>query len=131
MKFRLTFLWLSAIFFMVYGLVFTLVPTIMSVLVTGSGPDTALALIHARATYGGMSFGAGLLLGILAKDTRTAPQGLLGVAALVGGMAIARGWGIFVDGPVDALVLVFWGIEVALSLFALLAYLLPLRRPTP
>jgi hypothetical protein len=52
-------IFLAAIFFVLYGIAFSILPAEMSVLVTGSKPQGPSALVDFRATYGGMTVAVG------------------------------------------------------------------------
>ncbi len=127
MKLMAAIVWLSAIFFMVYGLLFTFLPSIMASAVTGSGPDTASSMIDFRSTYGGLQFGVGLILAVLANSDKTLPLGLLSVTIILGGMALARAWGIYVDGNPNIVMYVYLVMESGTAFVTLIGYAMARR----
>jgi len=112
-------LWLNAVVFLLYGLVFALAPEVMSTLVTGSSPSTGSGLTDMRSTYGGMSIGLGLLLGLAARRPANHSLGLLGVVAIMVGMGCTRVLGMLVDGHANAGMYVYLALEVVMAGLAL------------
>ena len=121
MKLDVTFLWLNALFFVAYGLAFAFAPTFLSELVTGAAPATPSALADARATYGGMTIGVGVIFGLCARSASTRTLGLWAIAAVMFFMAAGRTLGIAQDGSVNALMFVYLGAEIIVMTIALWA----------
>ena len=112
----------TAIFFLAYGLMFSIYPGSLSNLVTGSVPSTTSGLIDMRATYGGMSIAVGILMWILAKNQITLRLGLLSVILVLLGMATARTLGIITDGTPNNLMYIYLAAEVIPSIIAIVLY---------
>lgn len=123
MKFEKILVQLTAVFFLVYGLLFALSPGSLSSMVTGGVPATTSGLIDMRATYGGMSIAVGILMLLLANNQSTLRLGLLSVIVVLLGMALARTIGIVVDGAPNNLMYVYLVAELVPSLVALKLYL--------
>jgi hypothetical protein len=113
-KVQVAVVWINAAVFLLYGIGFVLFPESLSAFVTGNVPGGSSALIDLRATYGGMSIGLGILLGLLALNPAWVRAGLLGVLVIMLGMASARLYGIAVDGTPNRIMLVYLAAEVAM-----------------
>lgn len=123
MKIEKILVLLTAVFFLVYGALFVLFPSALSGTVTGAAPVTTSGLIDMRATYGGMSIAVSVILMLLVRNDATVRTGLLGMIIVLMGMALARLFGIIVDGSPNELMYVYLVAELAPSLFALVLYL--------
>ncbi len=77
----LRLLWLCSALFVVLGLGFVFFPGPLASLLTSGEPLTPAALTDLRASYGGTSFGIGLLLGYAALRPRYLVLGLLAALA--------------------------------------------------
>ena len=64
-------IWITGLFFVLYGLAFTIAPFEMAAWVTGDAPGTPSAAIDMRATYGGMSIAVGLTILLLGLRAAT------------------------------------------------------------
>ena len=104
---------LTALFFLIYGLMFSLFPMQTLQMVTGVVLDSGSGLIDLRATYGGMSVAAGILLFSLGNKTETLRTGLLGVFLLMAGMAATRMLGMALDGPPNQIMVIYLILEIA------------------
>lgn len=113
---------LTAIFFLVYGILFALFPSLFASYVTNTVPLTTSGLIDMRATYGGMSIAVGILMLALADNTKTLDLGLLSVAVVLLCMATTRMLGIVVDGEPNTLMLVYLAAEIVPSIAAMVLY---------
>ena len=113
-------LWLGAAFFAGYGLAFIFAPEAMAVFVTGSAPSGASAMIDFRATYGGMTLGVGLILGICARTPDYSRLGLQALAISMATMASGRSVGIALDGSPNAMMLLFLALEIIVLSLSLL-----------
>lgn len=96
-----------------YGALFIVAPSQLSLLVTDASPTTAVALTDMRATYGGMSLAAGVLLFMLAAKPHTERLGLVAVLLLMLGMAGGRGVGMVLDGSATVVMWVYLALELA------------------
>ena len=114
-------LWLNSAIFVGYGIAFSLAPEAMSTLVTGAAPTTASGLIDMRSTYGGMSIGLGILLGLAARSATSHPLGLRGVVAVMVGMASSRLLGLLVDGDANAAMYLYLALEISVAALAIWA----------
>ncbi len=90
--------WITGLFFVVYGIAFTLLPVEMAKLVVGGSPDTASGIIDMRATYGGMSIAVGVVILMLGLRPGMLSTGLLIIAVVLLGLATGRIVGIVMDG---------------------------------
>lgn len=122
MKIEKILIQLTAVFFLVYGLLFALFPGSLSSVVTGGVPTTTSGLIDMRATYGGMSVAVGCLMLLLANNRSTLRLGLLSVIMVLLGMASARTLGIVADGAPNNLMYAYLVAEVVPSIFAIALY---------
>ena len=122
MKIEKILIWLTAAFFLVYGLLFTLFPGELSNFVTGSVPGTTSGLIDMRSTYGGMSIAVGVLMFLLGANERTIKLGLLSVFVVLAGMAISRIVGIIVDGSPNKLMTIYLVAEIVTATIAIVLY---------
>jgi len=121
MKFQTTLVWINSVVFFLYGLSFIFLPEALANLVTNTVPGGSSGLIDMRATYGGMSLGLGVLLGILANNPSFVRVGLWGVLSIMVGMASARLLGIFVDGTPNSTMYVYLASEILMAMLVLLA----------
>ena len=109
----LTFL--GSLFFIVYGILFSILPTEASSFVTDSVPSSTSAFIDMRATYGGMSIGAGIILALLARNASTINIGVIALFLLMVCMASTRTIGIFVDGDPNVVMYVYLALEIVVA----------------
>ena len=86
----LRLLWLCSALFVVLGLGFVFFPGPLASLLTSGEPLTPAALTDLRASYGGTSFGIGLLLGYAALRPRYLVLGLLAALAVIASGGAAR-----------------------------------------
>jgi len=117
------FIRINSIVFLLYGLAFILFPEVLSFFITEAKPTSKSALIDMRATYGGMSFGFGLLLEYMLRDRKFLRIAVLAIVLIVGGMALGRTFGMLLDGTPNRMMYIFLCIEIivvatGLSLFA-------------
>ena len=113
---------LTAVFFLVYGVLFALFPALYSDLVTGSVPSTASGLIDMRATYGGMAIAVGIVMLLLANNVKTLSLGLLTMIVVLLAMAFTRTIGIIVDGNPNGLMYTYLAAEIVPSIVAIVLY---------
>jgi hypothetical protein len=113
----------TAFIFLVYGALFILFPIKLLDLVANGAVTSASGVIDMRATYGGMSFGVGSILLLLAKSAETIKLGLVSVFLLMVCMASGRVVGICVDQNANVMMYVYLTLEVVVAvLSALLLY---------
>ena len=111
---------MAAAFFLLYGLAFTIFPGGMSLLVTGSEPESTSALVDFRAAYGGMTLAVGAAL-VYLQVNRQFGSGLVIVILVLLGMAIARILGLLLDGAGNFLMYLYLALELAGSALAFFA----------
>ena len=122
MKLAQTLIWLNAVFFAVYGVLFVFAPIAISHLVVDASPASPSALIDMRATYGGMSIAVGLLFAFLVQKKSTIRIGMIGVIMMMSCMAAGRLVGMIVDGDPNVVMYVYLILEIgmaSLSMYAL------------
>lgn len=117
----------NSIVFGLVGSAFLVFPQTLAEFTTGSAPSSPSGLMDMRAVYGGVVLGFGAVLYLLGRSPETRRQGLLALIAVLGGMAIGRVIGFFVDGPGNFFMYTFLAYEV---LFILLCVLALGRKPT-
>ena len=106
---------LTAVFFIIYGLLFAIFPVATSLFVTGSAPNTPSGLIDLRATYGGMSLAAGIIMLTLAQNPATLRLALNRVILVMMAMATTRTIGIFLDGQPNGLMYIYLAAELLVA----------------
>ncbi len=112
--------YLSAAFFVCYGLAFSFNPGFMAALVTDSVVDGASAKIDFRATYGGTTLATGLIILYLYSIKQHRPC-LIAIICVLMCMAITRTLGFAIDGSGNAVMYVYLLLELLGSLLAFLA----------
>lgn len=113
---------LTAAFFVVYGILFALFPSVLSDWVTGSVPTSASALIEMRATNGGLAIALGIVMFLLSRNEKTLPLGLVCLFTVLLCMATARVIGILLDGTPNTLMYVYLIAELVPSVIAIVMY---------
>ena len=108
------------LFFLAYGVAFTLLPLEMAQFVTGAAPATASGVIDMRATYGGMSVAVGILLIVLGGRAEWGSRGLLASAIVLRGMAGGRVIGMVLDGSPNMLMYLYLAGELMFAALALI-----------
>ncbi|MHA2801278.1 DUF4345 domain-containing protein [Vibrio harveyi] len=111
--------YLTALFFLLYGAIFAVFPVDMSNLITGSSPNSTSATIDFRATYGGAQFAIGLALILVLKIKQDVTLALIIVAITLLSMAFGRLIGILFDGQPNTLMYVYLVAELVFGLLAL------------
>ena len=111
---------LAAAFFLLYGFAFSLLPGDMSLLVTGSKPQGASALVDLRATYGGMTISVGAAL-IYLHSIRQIRACLIVIVLVLMSMAITRTFGLLAEGTGNSFMYLYLALELLGSVLALLA----------
>ena len=125
MNFAKALVWLTAGIFFLFGLAFTFAPVAAAEFMTGAAPAEGSPRIDMRSTYGGVSMGVGVVLGMLARRPATLRLGVVAVAAIMLGMASARILGMALDGNPNTWMFV----NLALEVGAFGAALVALRSP--
>ena len=103
---------LTAVVFTVYGALFALFPATMFEFITDGGVTTSSALIDIRATYGGMSVAAGVILFMLSRKAETVRLGLISALVLMLGMATGRMIGMAVDQDANVIMTIYLALEL-------------------
>ncbi|WP_050922157.1 DUF4345 domain-containing protein [Vibrio harveyi] len=111
--------YLTALFFLLYGAIFAVFPVDMANLITGSSPNSTSATIDFRATYGGAQFAIGLALILAFKIKQDVTLALIIVAITLLSMAFGRLIGILLDGQPNTLMYVYLVAELVFGLLAL------------
>ena len=111
--------YLTALFFLLYGVIFAVFPVEMANLITGSSPNSTSATIDFRATYGGAQFAIGLALILVLKINQDVTLALIIVAITLLSMAFGRLIGILLDGQPNTLMYVYLVAELVFGLLAL------------
>lgn len=107
---------INAIIFLVYGILYFIMPTDMSAYVTKSIPTTASALIDMRATYGGMSIATGLVIGLLGLRNETLHSAVWILMIFMISMASGRMIGIIYEAEANDKMYVYLISEVLIAL---------------
>ncbi|EGQ9099412.1 DUF4345 domain-containing protein [Vibrio alginolyticus] len=111
--------YLTALFFLLYGAIFAVFPVEMANLITGSSPNSTSATIDFRATYGGAQFAVGLALILVLKIKQDVTLALIIVAITLLSMAFGRLIGILLDGQPNTLMYVYLVAELLFGSLAL------------
>ncbi|QLE84819.1 DUF4345 domain-containing protein [Shewanella sp. Scap07] len=109
----------TALFFLLYGSFFTLIPVEMAHWITGASPAPASATIDFRATYGGAQFAIGLSLICIMRWQKQTNLALTVIAITLFSMAFARLLGILVDGQANLFMYLYLVAEVVFATWAL------------
>ncbi len=110
----LRLLWLCSALFVVLGLGFVFFPGPLASLLTSGEPLTPAALTDLRASYGGTSFGIGLLLGYAALRPRYLVLEVVSAGA-------ARLYGVLIDASPALTTFLWLGAEALLCVLLLAA----------
>lgn len=113
------YLWFNGLVFLGYGLACLWMPALPAGY-AGLGLETPSGTVEVVAMYGGLQAGFGLLLILGARDASRRDGVLLAVACVVGGLALARLFGMAVHGP-SAYNLGAVAYEITTALLALVA----------
>ena len=109
----------TAAIFLVYGLLFFVVPIEAFQFVVDGTATSSSAITDLRATYGGMSVGVGIILTILGMKQQTLKMGLIAVLVLMLGMAFGRSVGIIFDGDTNNYMYIYLALEIVASCVSL------------
>ncbi len=114
--------YLTAVFFLVYGALFLVFPIEMANWVTGANPDPNSATIDFRATYGGAQFAIGFILIFALHYKKDVDLALFIVAITLLSMALGRLVGILIDGQANTLMYLYLVAEIVFGLLAIHLY---------
>ena len=120
MKISSIVIWLAGGFFVLYGMAFSIAPSLMANVTTGSIPSTVSGLVDFRSTYGGMTVAVGVMIFYLARYASPL-HGLRMTYVVLLGMATTRVVGFMVDGATNELMYLYLAAELVgagLAMFA-------------
>ncbi|WP_195758360.1 DUF4345 domain-containing protein [Kangiella sp. HZ709] len=123
MKLAKTIIWINALIFVVYGIIFLLIPVESSNWVIDTSPSTTSGLIDMRATYGGLTIAVGIIFYLLASQEATLRLGLISVIVALVSMAVTRFIGIIVDGNPNPTMLIYLVLEIVFAVVGLFAFI--------
>jgi hypothetical protein len=103
-----------------FGLGFVFFPETLSLFVTDSAPTTSSGLTDMRATYGGISLGFALFLGITSRNSQFFSLGTKAIILVVGGMAFGRIIGMIQDGSPNEMMYINLVLEVVIVIIGLI-----------
>ena len=109
----------TGLFFGLYGFAFSIFPVEMSFFVTDGSPGTPSGIIDLRASYGGMSVATGLILLICACKPGFLIPGLSIIAILLSAMAGTRLLGMLLDGAPNRIMYLYLVAEIIVAALAL------------
>ncbi|USD42800.1 DUF4345 domain-containing protein [Vibrio sp. SCSIO 43135] len=109
----------TALFFLVYGALFIVIPAEIAYLITDSSPEPTSATIDFRATYGGAQLAIGVILLWIVRQKNDLDLALVLVSFVLLLMALGRSIGIVVDGQANTLMYVYLVAEVVFGILAL------------
>lgn len=109
----------TGIFFLGYGILFTLFPIEASSFVTGGSPQVPSGITDMRATYGGMSIAASIIMFILGSRNESLSFGLSVVAITLYAMAFTRLLGMMIDGDPNVLMYLYFVGEITFATLAM------------
>lgn len=124
MNFKTFVIIFTALFFILYGLVFVFAPQWLALIVTEQAPTTASAIIDFRATYGGMTVAIGAVL-IYLFSIKQVNAALVMTAVTLLCMAVGRGFGLMVDGQGNIFMWLYFAAEIVGVALAMVALKLP------
>ncbi len=117
MKFSSYLLWANGLLFVLFGVGFLFQPTQLAMLITQSAPISSSGLIDMRATYGGLSLGIGLYLGLCAR-TGANRSGLLVSSSVLSCAALGRLLGFILDGKPTLMMVLLLAAEIVFSILS-------------
>ncbi|WP_038223042.1 DUF4345 domain-containing protein [Vibrio mediterranei] len=121
--------WITALIFSGYGVLFTLSPNTLFECVTDSALFSYSASIDVRATYGGMSVAVGIILILLVIKNETLKVSVVASTLLAGFMALARTVGIAIESQPNDTMLLYLLAEAFFTLWGVfILWKLPKRR---
>ncbi len=112
MKTATILLWVTIALFVLFGLGFIFAPAFFAQLLTESVPDTPSGRIDLRATYGGLSLGAAIYWAWCAREKTRVQSGLLSALSLLTVTALARIFGMIVEGSPNIFMVLLLAAEV-------------------
>jgi len=120
MKFSSSLLWANGLLFVLFGIGFLIQPDQLAMLITQSAPVSSSGLTDMRATYGGLSLGIGLYLGLCAR-TGENRSGLLVSLFVLSCAALGRILGIYLDGKPTSMIILLLTAEIIFSILSVVA----------
>ena len=115
-----TLVYVCAVIFFLYGLVFLFFPVPALQLVVQGEIGSSSGVTDIRATYGGMSIAIGIMLYKMAANSETLRLGLWSVLILMGCMAGARLLGMVIDGGPNIMMFCYLALEILACILAVL-----------
>lgn len=121
MKFARLIVGFAALSFLGFGVAFLVAPDTLIASVDLS-PTSPVGLTELRAFYGGLEIGLAVyLISCLLGDRRDLISGTSVTALSMGAVALARAWGMWVDGTAGSAMAGFMATELLLAGLALIA----------
>ena len=114
-------LWLAALMFLVFGAWLLAAPGKLDDWL-GLVATTPEARTELRALYGGLELGIAAFCTYCAVSPSRYAVGCAAVALLLGGIAVARSYGMVADGTVTTKMFTFLGTEVGMAALACVAW---------
>lgn len=115
MKLARAFLILNGGFMVAIGCAFLAAPQLLFGLLTGVEFQGTRGWIDLRATYGGLSAGAGVWLLLTVRREQWVPVGLMGLVCVYGAFALGRAVGMAAEGTMDLLMTIILLMELMLA----------------
>ncbi|GMQ49045.1 DUF4345 family protein [Vibrio sp. 10N] len=121
--------WITALVFFGYGVLFSLSPSALFERVTDSALFSYSAAIDVRATYGGMMTAVGIILVLLVLKQETLKLSVVSATLLAGCMAVTRAMGIVAETQPNDTMQIYLITELFFTLWGLfILWRLPKRR---
>jgi hypothetical protein len=121
--------WITALVFLGYGVLFSLSPSTLFERVTDSALFSYSAAIDVRATYGGMMAAIGIILALLVLKEETLKLSVISATLLAGLMAVTRTMGIIAETQPNDTMQIYLITEVFFTLWGLfILWKFPKRR---
>lgn len=112
--------WITALVFFGYGVLFSLSPSALFERVTDSALFSNSAVIDVQATYGGMMAAIGIILALLVLKQETLKLSVVSATLLAGLMAVTRTMGIVAETQPNDTMQIYLLTEVFFTLWGLL-----------
>lgn len=117
------FIIINLVTFLLFGLGFIFFPETLSLYITDTAPTTTSGITDMRATYGGISLGFAILLGITSRNSKLFSIGTKASILVVGGMAFGRIIGMMQDGSPNKFMYINLALEIIIVIIGLLLLL--------
>jgi Domain of unknown function (DUF4345) len=121
-------LWINSVLFLVFGVLFLLIPNVVSSFVTGGTFTTPDSIIDVRATYGGITIGLGIFMASCARNPEHVFVGLKSALMIMISIATARLIGILIEGSANIYMFALLGLEVVFIFLLVKAVRIPLNK---